>query len=305
MLLVLERNMVRTLAPSLERRGCKLLLYDQVLSKYKKTLQKTLIITTALIITVLLYPLMEHRSMELGSIKFENGIIYYFIIVFTISFLTSSVIIWTKIKRIKNKVSSVELAFLFSYKAYMALEAYADTSQFKSKLKNLEDAIKNINRLSYTVSIGWKTFIKYNDILPNIDINMNVFVNTLSGLKIALKKRTHEPIVIQVALIVLMEFLISDKKNNLEKINKELAKYNFMNQTTSIKQRIKEFMMDGKNLKHIIIISFLLVITISPTILIILIDPSFIAIGMVISTIFTVILGSYVTPLLKKITVNE
>ncbi len=292
--------MASTLARVLEQKGSDLLLDNQRLCKHQKTLQKTLIITIALIITAVFYPLMK-----LELIEFLNEIIHHWIIVFAIIFLVSSVIIWIKTKHIKNKVSSVDLAFLFSYKAYMALEAYSDRSQFKSRLKNLEYAIENINRLSYKISLGWKTFIKYNDILPNFDKNMNTFVNSLTGLKIALKKETHKPIKIQVALIEVMEFL-NNNKNNFKKINKELEEYNFLNQTTSIKQKIKESMMNGKNLKHTVRISFLLLISIFPTIIIILIDPSFIANAITIGGIFTVILlGSYVAPLLKKLAMSE
>ena len=292
--------MTSPLATVLEQKGSGLLLDNQRLCKHRKTLQKTLITTPALIIIAVFYPLMK-----LELIKFENEIIHHGIIVFAIISLASSVMVWIKIKHIKNKVSSIDLAFLFSYKAYMALEAYSDSSQFKSRLKNLEYAIENINRLSYRVSLGWKTFIKYNDILPNFDINMNTFVNSLTGLKIALKKETHKPIKIQVALIELMEFF-NNNNNNFKKINKELAEYNFLNQTTSIKQKIKEIMMNGKNLKHIVMISFLLLISIFPTIIIILIDPSFIANAITISGIFTVVLvGSYVAPLLKKLAISE
>ncbi len=283
------------LTSQLEEKGSNLVLTSQKISKRRKKLDTVTIIVLSII--TIFYSLLTFEF-----IKFDNEIIYHWTIVSLAIYLVINTGMRIKIKRIKNEITPIDSAFLYSYNAFISLELHLDRGQSKHKLENLDDAIKNISKLSYIVSIGWRKFTKDNNILSNLDTNMNTFVESLNGLKKTLKKEPHKPNEIKTALIQIMEFLMSNKKNNFKKINKELEEYNFKNQTITIRQQIKEFIIVKK---HIIVINILSAAIITPIIVIMGIDSSLIEYSLAVSAILAPILGAQISPWLKKIATSK
>lgn len=282
--------------PLKSKKGDDLIVKNQQLTRFGRIEAVAAIIFIVLFVFLLTFPVL------LPELLLIEDVMRYSIGLVTALFFSILVIFLYKSREISSTFRGTNLAILHAYQAYMSLEVYLDPAKYHSKLKNLENAKKELYDLSYDVGIGWRDFIKFNEILPNLDTNMDNFVNSLIGLSLALEKNIHSATVIQYTLIVLIEFLESGKKNDFTNINKELEKYHFLYTPTSPQQQIKEFFLEKKILMHTIWISIFLVISTIPVIFIYAVNPEWIIYAIPGSIGFAAILvGSYVRPLIKKI----
>jgi len=288
------------LTTKLEKKGNELILDNQKLVKLTRTTVISLIIFFVLGLIAVVYPVIFPEQIQY---EIEVRIIIAFFVGIC---LVVAIVAGIKSKKIRNRVSGLNLAILHAYQAYLSLTTFQDPAKYESKLKHFEKGVNEIDNLSYAVAIGWRDFVKFNEILPNLDSRMETFVNSLNGLKRALEKKTHEVVEIQVTLLELMEFLENGKKNDFVKINTELEKYNFVNPTISTGQRIKGFAENPKIQKHIIRIAIFLGVSAIPGIFITAFNEEWIIAGVTISGSFAAILiGAYLAPLLKKISESE
>lgn len=282
--------------PLKSEKGEELILTNQKLDRLNKLAAISATIFIVLFLFFLTFPVLLPELLLIEDfIRIILGLI-------TASFFSALVISLYRARGPSSKLKGTNLAILHAYQAYLSLEVYLNPEKYHSKLKNLYDAIEELDELSYAVGIGWRDFIKFNEILPNLDSNMKKFVNSIIGLKLALRKKTHEFLEIQYTLVVLIEFLESGKKNDFTKINEELEKYHFVDTTISSQQQLKEFILEKKILRHIFWISILSVISAIPAIFIYAIKPEWIVYAIPGSMGFAAILiGTYVHPLIKKI----
>ncbi len=288
------------LTTKLEKKGNELILDHQKFLSFTRSSAISFLIFFILGSFALVFPVIFPEL-----IQYETPI-RYIMGFFSILSLVVSIITAIKGRKMRKRVSGLNLAFLHAYQAYLSLKIFQDPAEYESKLKYFGKAVDEIDNLSYAVAIGWGNFVKFNEILPNLDSRMHMFVNSLNGLKLALVKKTHEVVEIQVTLLELMEFLENNEKNDFEKINAQLEKYNFVNPPISTGQKFRTFVENPKIQKHVLRISSFLGISSIPGIIIAAANAEWILAAITVSGSFAAILiGAYVAPLIKKVSESD
>lgn len=188
--------------------------------------------------------------------SFGSEIAYYITIIFVIVIAISLIVgIVNGIKLRKFKISDMDEVILAAYKAHFSLNNYIEKTNRGEEIKDLDITINNIKKISFEIFLDWKNYSRYHSIIPTLDSHITKFSQNISKLELVIEDEQIDKKVILNILAILIEFLLSNKKDNFQEINKAFSPLDSIPPKLSREEKIKghllEFLKKEKSKKMI------------------------------------------------------